>query len=282
MAQVINTNVMSLNSQRVLMSSSSSMATSLERLSSGLRINRAKDDAAGLAISQRFTSQIRGLEQANRNANDGISLLQTAEGALDEVTNMLQRMRELAVQSMNGSVSAGDRKSLNDEYQELRLEIDRVFKSTEFNGTTLLGKGDSLTMQVGFKAGTNYQIKISTLNMGSATSANGGVSFIVATTNNTVSTTTGASRVVGFLDSAIDKVSQKRADFGAKQNRLEAAVRNNANIIENQSAARSRVMDTDFAAETANLTRTQILQQAGTAMLAQANALPQNVLSLIG
>ena len=281
MAQVINTNVMSLNSQRVLMGSSSSMATSLERLSSGLRINRAKDDAAGLAISQRFTSQIRGLEQANRNANDGISLLQTAEGALDEVTNMLQRMRELAVQSMNGSVSAGDRKSLNDEYQELRLEIDRVFKSTEFNGTTLLGKGDSLTMQVGFKAGTNYQIKISTLNMGSATSANGGVSFIVATTNNTVSTTTGASRVVCFLDSAIDKVSQKRADFGAKQNRLEAAVRNNANIIENQSAARSRVMDTDFAAETANLTRTQILQQAGTAMLAQANALPQNVLSLI-
>ena len=281
MAQVINTNVMSLNSQRVLMNSSSSMATSLERLSSGLRINRAKDDAAGLAISQRFTSQIRGLEQANRNANDGISLLQTAEGALDEVTNMLQRMRELAVQSMNGSVSAGDRKSLNDEYQELRSEIDRVFKSTEFNGTNLLGAGATLTMQVGFKAGANYQIAISTLNMGSATSANGGVSFIIQSTGNTVSTTTGASTAVARLDSAIDKVSQKRADFGAKQNRLEAAVRNNANVIENQSAARSRVMDTDFAAETANLTRTQILQQAGTAMLAQANALPQNVLSLI-
>ncbi len=281
MAQVINTNVMSLNSQRVLMNSQTSMATSLERLSSGLRINRAKDDAAGLAISQRFTSQIRGLQQANRNANDGISLLQTAEGALDEVTNMLQRMRELAVQSMNGSVSAGDRNSLNDEYQELRLEIDRVFKSTEFNGTNLLGKGDSLTMQVGFKAGANYQIKISTLNMGSATSATGGVSFIVTTTNNTISTVAGASGVVAKLDSAIDKVSQKRADFGAKQNRLEAAVRNNANVIENQSAARSRVMDTDFAAETANLTRTQILQQAGTAMLAQANSLPQNVLSLI-
>ena len=281
MSQVINTNVMSLNSQRVLMTSQSSMATSLERLSSGLRINRAKDDAAGLAISQRFTSQIRGLEQANRNANDGISLLQTAEGALDEVTNMLQRMRELSVQAMNGSVSANDRNSLNDEYQELRSEIDRVFKSTEFNGTNLLGAGATLTMQVGFKAGANYQIAISTLNMGSAASGNGGVSFIVHSTGNTVSTVGNASTAVARLDAAIDKVSQKRADFGAKQNRLEAAVRNNANVIENQSAARSRVMDTDFAAETANLTRTQILQQAGTAMLAQANSLPQNVLSLI-
>ena len=282
MAQVINTNVMSLNSQRVLMGSSSSMATSLERLSSGLRINRAKDDAAGLAIAQRFTSQIRGLEQANRNANDGISLLQTAEGALDEVTNMLQRMRELAVQSVNGTVSNADRNSLNDEYSELKAEVSRVFDSTEFNGTNLLATSATLTMQVGFKAGANYQINISTLNMGSATSANGGVSFIVATTNNAVSTVAKASAVVALVDSAIDKVSQKRADFGAKQNRLEAAVRNNANGIENQSAARSRVMDTDFAAETANLTRTQILQQAGTAMLAQANALPQNVLSLIG
>ena len=283
MAQVINTNVMSLNSQRVLMNSSSSMATSLERLSSGLRINRAKDDAAGLAISQRFTSQIRGLEQANRNANDGISLLQTAEGALDEVTNMLQRMRELAVQAVNGSVSDSDRNSLNDEYQELRLEIDRVFKSTEFNGTNLLGAAASLTMQVGFKAGANYQIKISTLNMGTAGNTSGGISFVnTAVSTARISTAAKAGAMISKLDAAIDNVSQKRADFGAKQNRLEAAVRNNANVIENQSAARSRVMDTDFAAETANLTRTQILQQAGTAMLAQANALPQNVLSLIG
>ncbi len=281
MAQVINTNVMSLNSQRVLMNSQSSMATSLERLSSGLRINRAKDDAAGLAIAQRFTSQIRGLEQANRNANDGISLLQTAEGALDEVANMLQRMRELGVQSMNGTMSTSDRSSLNDEYQELRLEICRIFSSTEFNGTNLLGKGDSLTMQVGFKAGANYQIKVSTINMASQTAANGGISYIVHSTGNTITAAGSASTAVGLLDNAINAVSAKRADFGAKQNRLEATVRNNANVIENQSAARSRVMDTDFAAETANLTRTQILQQAGTAMLAQANSLPQNVLSLL-
>jgi len=282
MAQVINTNVMSLNSQRVLMNSSNSMATSLERLSSGLRINRAKDDAAGLAIAQRFTSQIRGLEQANRNANDGISLLQTAEGALDEVANMLQRMRELSVQAMNGTVSNSDRASLNDEYQELRLEMERVFDSTEFNGTNLLGTAASLTMQVGFKAGASYQIKVSTINVGGAGNASGGISFVVASTaSRAITTTSKASFMLSKLDAAIDNISAKRAEFGAKQNRLEATVRNNANVIENQSAARSRVMDTDFAAETANLTRTQILQQAGTAMLAQANSLPQNVLSLL-
>ncbi len=282
MAQVINTNVMSLNSQRVLMNSQSSMATSLERLSSGLRINRAKDDAAGLAISQRMTAQIRGLEQANRNANDGISLLQTAEGALDEVTNMVQRMRELAVQAMNGTVSSSDRSSLNDEYQELRREIDRIFDSTEFNGTNLLGTAASLTMQVGFKAGASYQIKISTLAMGGAGNASGGISFVVGSTaSRAIDAASKASFMVSKLDAALDNISAKRADFGAKQNRLEATVRNNANIVENQSAARSRVMDTDFAKETANLTRTQILQQAGTAMLAQANAMPQNVLSLL-
>ena len=275
MAQVINTNVMSLNSQ-------SSMATSLERLSSGLRINRAKDDAAGLAISQRFTSQIRGLEQANRNANDGISLLQTAEGALDEVANMLQRMRELGVQAMNGTVSASDRNSLNDEYSELKAEIDRIFDSTEFNGTNLLGTTNSVTMQVGFKAGGSYQIKISTFNMASRTYAGGGVSFVINTVAaNAISAASKASGMISKLDAAINNISAKRADFGAKQNRLEATVRNNANVIENQSAARSRVMDADFAAETANLTRSQILQQAGTAMLAQANQLPQNVLSLL-
>ena len=282
MAQVINTNVFSLNSQRQLNKSQASLQVSLERLSSGLRINRAKDDAAGLAISQRFTSQIRGLEQANRNANDGISLLQTAEGALDEVANMLQRMRELGVQAMNGTVSASDRNSLNDEYSELKAEIDRIFDSTEFNGTNLLGTTNSLTMQVGFKAGGSYQIKISTFNMASRTYAGGGVSFVINTVAaNAISAASKASGMISKLDAAINNISAKRADFGAKQNRLEATVRNNANVIENQSAARSRVMDADFAAETANLTRSQILQQAGTAMLAQANALPQNVLSLL-
>ena len=280
MAQVINTNVMSINSQRVLMNSQSSMATSLERLSSGLRINRAKDDAAGLAISQRFTAQIRGLEQTNRNANDGISLLQTAEGALDEVTNMLQRMRELTVQSMNGTVSNSDKNSLSDEYNELKAEIDRIFDSTEFNGTNLLGTNASLTMQVGFKAGASYQIKISTAALQTKTLASGGLNSILGQAS--IGSAGQAGSLVAMLDTAINNISAKRADFGAKQNRLEATVRNNANVIENQSAARSRVMDTDFAKETANLTRTQILQQAGTAMLAQANALPQNVLSLLG
>ncbi len=279
MAQVINTNVMSLNSQRVLMTSQSSMATSLERLSSGLRINRAKDDAAGLAISQRFTSQIRGLQQANRNANDGISLLQTAEGALDEVANMLQRMRELAVQSVNGTVSNSDRNSLSDEYNELKAEIGRVFDSTEFNGTNLLATDGTLTMQVGFKAGASYQIAVSTQNMKTRGTGSGGLASVLG--NLSIGSGGQAASLLAIIDSGVNSVSEKRADFGAKQNRLEAAVRNNANVIENQSAARSRVMDTDFAAETANLTRTQILQQAGTAMLAQANSLPQNVLSLI-
>ena len=284
MAQVINTNMMSLNSQRVLMNSQASMATSLERLSSGLRINRAKDDAAGLAISQRFTAQIRGLEQANRNANDGISLLQTAEGALDEVTNMLQRMRELAVQSTNGTVSNKDKNSLQDEFAELVREIGRIADSTEFNGTNLLATNGALTMQVGFKAGASYQIKVSTTNLKTATASGGsGLASVLKMSAAASGIGSGGAGggVIAILDNALDAVSAKRADFGAKQNRLEATVRNNANVIENQSAARSRVMDTDFAKETANLTRTQILQQAGVAMLAQANALPQNVLSLL-
>ncbi len=284
MAQVIHTNVMSLNSQRVLMNSQSSMATSLERLSSGLRINRAKDDAAGLAIAQRMTAQIRGLEQANRNANDGISLLQTAEGALDEVGNMLQRMRELAVQSVNGTVSNSDKNSLQDEYAELVREIGRITDSTEFNGTNLLATNGALTMQVGFKAGGSYQITVSTTNLKTATASGGsGLASVLAMSTAAAGIGSGGAggAVIAILDNAIDAISSKRADFGAKQNRLEATVRNNANIVENQSAARSRVMDTDFAKETANLTRTQILQQAGTAMLAQANAMPQNVLSLL-
>jgi flagellin len=283
MAQVINTNVMSLNSQRVLMNSQSSMATSLERLSSGLRINRASDDAAGLAIAQRMTAQIRGLEQGNRNANDAISMLQTAEGALDEVTNMLQRMRELAVQAKNGTVNSDDRASLDDEFTELQAELRRTFAATEYNGTAVLGSTKSVVMQIGFKNGANNEIKISFTNMGSRGSGSGGILFMLGSAAaDGISSVTNASRALGRLDAALDVISEKRADFGAKQNRIEATLRNNANIIENQSAARSRIRDADFARETANLTRTQILQQAGTAMLAQANQLPQNVLQLLG
>jgi flagellin len=256
----------------------------LQRLSSGLRVNSAKDDAAGLAIGERFTSQIRGLEQANRNANDGISLLQTAEGAMDEIGNMLQRMRELAVQSVNGTMSNDDKNSLNAEFKELVKEIGRVTDSTEFNNTNLLASTKTLNMQVGFKSGTAYQIDVNTVNLKTGTASGGsGLASVLAMSAaaSGIGSGGGSTAVLGILDKAIDAIAAKRADFGAKQNRLESTVRNNANVIENQSAARSRILDADFAAETANLTRTQILMQAGTAMLAQANAVPQNVLSLL-
>jgi flagellin len=274
MAQVINTNVFSLNSQRSLTNSQSSMQTSLERLSSGLRINRAKDDAAGLAISERFTAQIRGLEQANRNANDAISMLQTGEGAMAEIANSLQRMRELAVQAVNDTVSAADKISLSQEFEALATEITRNTDSTEFNGTSVIGAAATLTFQIGFEANAQNQVTVTTVDVNAAA----GVASVVA---GTISTKGSASYMVAAVDVALNKISELRADFGAAQNRLESTVRNNANIIENQSAARSRVLDADFAKETANLTRTQILQQAGTAMLAQANAMPQNVLSLL-
>ncbi len=274
MAQVINTNVFSLNAQRALNRSQMSMQTSLQRLSSGLRINSAKDDAAGLAISERFTAQIRGLEQANRNANDGISMLQTAEGAMSEIANSLQRMRELAVQAINDTVSASDKASLDDEYQALATEITRNVDSTEFNGTKVIGAAATLTFQVGFKADANNQVTVTTVDVDAA-------SGVASAIGGAISTKGSASYMVKALDVAINKISEIRADFGAAQNRLESVVRNNANIIENQSAARSRIQDADFARETANLTRTQILQQAGAAMLAQANAVPQNVLSLL-
>jgi len=273
--QVINTNVQALNSQRALGKSQVSMQTSLERLSSGLRINRAKDDAAGLAISERFTSQIRGLDQGIRNANDGISLIQTAEGALSEVASSLQRMRELAVQASNGTYNNSDRDSLNDEYAALAAEIDRISNVTEFNNIGILGQASTISMQVGWENGANNVINLSVKNISTAASGVGSATAL------TISTAGKAQSALSALDSAIGKISSMRADFGAIQNRLESAVRNMENVIENQSAARSRIQDADFARETANLTRTQILQQAGNAMLAQANSQPQGVLSLL-
>ena len=201
--------------------------------------------------------------------------MQTAEGALDEVGNMLQRMRELAVQAKNGTVSSSDKASLDKEFQQLSTEITRVTNTAEFNGTSLLSGGAKIDFQVGFKNGANYTISVSAASMGGATGA-GGLKSVLAMA---ISTASGAGSVLGLIDTAIDNVSAKRAEFGAKQNRLEATVR--ANAIENQSAARSRIRDADFAAETANLTRTQILQQAGAAMLAQANQIPQTALSLL-
>ncbi|KLD73073.1 flagellin [Xanthomonas hyacinthi] len=393
MAQVINTNVMSLNAQRNLNSTSASMATTIQRLSSGLRINSAKDDAAGLAISERFTTQIRGLDVASRNANDGISLAQTAEGSMVEIGNNLQRIRELSVQSANATNSATDREALNSEVKQLTAEIDRVANQTSFNGTKLLdGSFSGALFQVGADAGqtiginsivdanvdslgkagfaatqtgsaalasgtatasgsfsgmsvngvsiasvavavgdvdadvskkiaaaindkldqtgvyasidsTTGALKLESLKAGkdfsfTAGSATGatGITFsnagiatsatAVAGTTSTlqdldISTFSGAQKALEIVDKALTAVNSSRADMGAVQNRFTSTIANLSSTSENLSASRSRIRDTDYAKETAELTRTQILQQAGTAMLAQAKSVPQNVLSLL-
>ncbi|TDU31027.1 flagellin [Panacagrimonas perspica] len=384
MPQTINTNVMSLNAQRNLNTSQTSMATSLQRLSSGLRINSAKDDAAGLAITERFTTQIRGLDQAARNANDGISLAQTAEGALVEVSNNLQRIRELAVQSRNATNSASDRAALNTEAQALRAEIDRVASQTSFNGVNLLdGSFTNQTFQVGANAGQTINVAsivdASSANLGTYTSAqvtgvaataftavtaghltidggngNGAISVggigadtsateraasvrtavnsvsdqtgvyavndtattvtlvsttgaitiahagassstaitglaaaTTATTTSTgfatldISSVAGADSAMRQMDAALSSVNSARASLGAVQNRFSSVVASLQTTSENLTSSRGRIQDADFAKETANLTRSQILQQAGTAMLAQANSAPQNVLSLL-
>ncbi|MGQ0528867.1 MAG: flagellin [Panacagrimonas sp.] len=378
MAQSINTNVFSLNAQRNLNSSQGTLATSLQRLSSGMRINSAKDDAAGLAITERFTTQIRGLDQAARNANDGISLAQTAEGALSEVSNNLQRIRELAVQSRNATNSASDRAALDVEAQALKAEIDRVASQTSFNGVNLLdGSFTNKTFQIGANAGQTIDIDaivdassaslgtyssatvtgaaasaftgitagdltINTVSVGaiaadtSATEraasirtavnsvsdqtgvyavndtattvtlvstsaavvvAHAGATATAATTGLTAGTTAlanstgfstldlnsvaGADSAMRQMDAALDAVNSARAGLGAVQNRFSSVVSSLQTTSENLSASRARIQDADFAKETAALTRAQILQQAGTAMLAQANAVPQNVLSLL-
>lgn len=271
MPSVVNSNISALNTQRNLNRSQGDLATSLQRLSSGLRINSAKDDAAGLAIADRMTSQIRGLNQAVRNANDGISVAQVAEGALSETTNALQRIRELAVQSASDTNSAADRTSLQKEVTALLAEVDRVATDTKFNGTALMdGTFTSKLIQVGADAGQTIQIDIT--DAGAATL---GVDVV------DISTQAGANTALGLLDTAIAAVNTSRADLGALQNRFSSVVASNQATAENVSAARSRIQDADFAAETANLSRAQILQQAGTAMLAQANQQPQNVLTLL-
>ncbi len=277
MPQVINTNVMSLNSQRALNMSQKSMAISLERLSSGLRINRAADDAAGLAIAERFTSQIRGLGQSIRNANDGISLAQTGEGAMAEITNAFQRMRELAVQAANGIYNSTDRGSLDLEYQQLKTEVNRIISATEFNEKKILASASAIIFQVGFKNTDNDKITLNTLDLTTSSTITP-----ITTDTNSITSIASAQGVLDALSVAINQVTSLRAEYGAAQNRLESTIRNLENVVENQNAARSRIMDADFAQETANLTRTQILQQAGTAMLSQANQLPSNVLSLLG
>jgi flagellin len=255
MALSINTNLLSLNAQRNLGTSQMSLATSMQRLSSGLRVNSAKDDAAGLAIANRMDAQIRGINVAIRNANDGISLAQTAEGALSTVTDALQRMRELAVQAQNGSNGTSDRANLDTEYQQLSAEITRIAAQTKFNGLAIIGANNADTL---------------TITTGAVTTVAGGVTTAAA-----------ASTAVAAIDTALDTITSNRATYGAAMSRFSMAINNLSIAGENQTAAKGRIMDADFAQETANLSRAQILQQAGTAMVAQANQQPQLVMNLL-
>jgi flagellin len=280
MAQTINTNVASLNAQRATNMSQSSLATSMQRLSSGLRINSAKDDAAGLAIAERMNAQVRGMNVAIRNANDGISLAQTAEGALSKVGDSLQRMRELAVQARNATNNTSDKDSLNKEFAQLQSEIQRVLGGTTFNGKAILGNdATAMTFQIGANTTSNDVITIDSSNMTTATN----ITTVTGTASTIDSTATAGAiaTVIDNIDTALDRVNNERAVYGATQSRFDAIVSNLQQSVESQSAARSRIMDADFAAETANLSRAQILQQAGNAMIAQANQQPQQVLALL-
>ncbi len=313
MPQTINTNIVSLNAQRNLNASQTSLSTSMQRLSSGLRVNSAKDDAAGLAIAERMNTQVRGMNVAMRNANDGISLSQTAEGALGKIGDNLQRMRELAVQSRNATNSDGDRENLQKEFLQLQNEIERTVDGTKFNGGALFASGAATTLSFQVGAGTNttdhIDINGAVLGGGSAMSAASAIAStsasaepdLIATittqwdgtsgvaiggnvngaASGSAVSTTQIDDAINMIDSALNVINDKRASFGAAQNRFEAVISNLQVNAENQAAARGRIMDADFAAETANLSRSQILQQAGTAMVAQANQLPQQVLSLL-
>ena len=283
MAQIINTNIMSLNAQRNLSATQSALATSVQRLSTGLRVNSAKDDAAGLAIAERMNTQVRGMNVAIRNANDAISLAQTAEGALSKINDMGQRMRELAVQSANATNSESDRASLDAEFQALSAEIKRNLDGTSFNGTKLFAALATLTFQVGANNNATDQIAVVTTDLNADTTMTGilGGTGGGGTAAADIKTADKSRSALEKLDKMLATVNAKRAEFGATQNRFEAVIQTLQVSAENQTAARSRIMDADFASETAALTRSQVLQQAGTAMLSQANSLPNNVLSLL-
>ncbi len=274
MPQTINTNIQSLNAQRNLNTSQTALSTSMQRLSSGLRVNSAKDDAAGLAIAERMNTQVRGMNVAIRNANDGISLAQVAEGAIGKVADMLQRMRELAVQSANATNGPADRANLNAEFLQLGAEVTRTVIGTKFNGLAILGSdaGAALVYQVGANSGET--VSVTTTNLAAA-------SEITNVTGGNITDATTSATAMNNIDAALTRVNSERALHGATQNRFEAIIGTLQVAAENQSAARGRIMDADFAAETSALSRAQILQQAGTAMVAQANALPQQVLQLL-
>jgi flagellin len=285
MAMTINTNVASLNAQRNTAANSASLSTTMQRLSSGLRINSAKDDAAGLAIADRMNTQVRGMNVAVRNAGDAISMAQVAEGGLSTMNDLLQRMRELAVQASNApnsAGSAGDIAKLDNEYKQLGAELSRMLDATQFNGEKILNTSASYVFQVGANAGAENQITIAngdiSLSGNAAFSAvaSGGASATLIT-----GTASANTANIAALDAAISAVNDRRASLGALQSRFENTISYLRTASENQSAARGRIMDADFAAETANLSRTQVLQQAGTAMIAQANQAPQQVLALL-
>ena len=285
MAMTINTNVNSLTAQRNTIATQNSLATSMQRLSSGLRVNSARDDAAGLAIADRMNTQVRGMNVAIRNANDGISLAQTAEGGLAVIGDMLQRMRELSVQAINStntSGDAGDLAALNQEFTQLRDEVNRTISAVQFNGTSLFTTTADFAFQVGANSAQTITIAGAALNINSA---GGGMSGVTQTAGgaSALNTTTNAanSAVLVALDTALSTLNATRATLGAVQSRFENTVNFLRSSVENQAAARGRIMDADFASETANLSRAQILQQAGTAMIAQANQLPQGVLALL-
>lgn len=267
---VINSNGAALRAHNSSRVADKNLSTAMERLSTGKRINSAKDDAAGLAIASRMTAELKGLGAATRNANDGISLAQTAEGAMGEVSNMLHRMKELAVQSANGTLSAGDRTNLDAEFQELVDQIDDVANRTSFNGVALTSAAGTVAIQTGTKAAETLDITLTDLNT---------ASLFAAAQN--VTTAANASTAMTALDTAIDTVTTARATLGAVQNRLDATVNNLTSRSTNLEDARSRIEDTDFSVETTNLAKSQILSQAATAMLAQANQSGQNVMSLL-
>jgi flagellin len=271
----VNTNIASLNAQRNLTTVTNQLNSSYRKLSTGLRITTAADDAAGLAISERLRSRVRSLDQAKRNSNDGISLVQTAEGALSEVSNILVRMRELAVQANNATVSDSDRKTLNEEFGNLVKEANRIARSTEFNGINLLdGTSSNLTFQVGF--GTNTAVDQIGVSLSPALSTTLGIASL------DIGSTGIPGSAMTVIDTAIDTVTSLRGSLGATQNRLQSTISNLGVAVENLSAAQSRVRDVDVASETAQLTRNSILQQASISILAQSNVAPQSALSLIG
>ena len=273
MPMSINTNVLSLTTQRNLGANQSSLASSMQRLSSGLRVNTSKDDAAGLAIASRMETQVRGMNVAARNASDAISLVQTAEGAIGKVSDMLQRMRELAVQAANATNNTGDRGNLDSEFQQLAQELTRTIANTRFNGSAILA-GDAGTSSYQVGANSTDQVAVVTTQLNTATQ-------ITNVTGGGITTVGSASTAMANIDDALTLVNTQRAMYGAVQNRFEAMIQVLQVNSENTSAAKGRIMDADFAVETSNLSRSQILQQAASAMVAQANSMPQQVLQLL-